>query len=149
MLHCYRFNVHHRRESTLQRVDKSIKSAKSMIPNHIAKVKIQRAKYNDMSLVTRFINSSAKWYEPFVAEKDMSEHRPDQKWIEKNYFRREFYIGYEGDQPVGTISYQNIEDYAYLGYIYLDVDHVGKGFGKQLMDHARDLAVRNRKKAWC
>ena len=100
-----------------------------------------------MSLVCDFIESSSTWYEKFVEEKDMSEHRPGKAWIDKNFKRRDFYIGYQGEEPVGTISYQDLTDeYAYLGYIYLDVDHVGKGFGKGLIDHAKSIAEEKDKR---
>ena len=39
-------------------------------------------------------------------------------------------------RAIGTISTQALGDYAYLGYIYLDVKHVGRGHGRTLMQFA-------------
>lgn len=106
-----------------------------------ATLKIKRAKYSDMPTIAGFINSSADWYREFVDPKDMDQHEVGKEWIDKNYFRRDFYIGFEGDEPVGTITHQKVGDYSYLGYIYLDKKHVGKGFGHQLMDHAKEISA--------
>lgn len=89
-----------------------------------------------MSTVARLVRSSADWYRPFVDEKDMAEHEVDAAWEEKNFARRSFYLGRLLGQAIGTISTQSLGDYAYLGYIYLDVDHVGKGHGRTLMKFA-------------
>lgn len=109
-------------------------------------VEIRRAKYHEMTTVADLINSSADWYESFVCEKDMIEHRPGQAWIEKNYFKREFYLASADGATVGTISYQDMGDHAYLGYIYLSTENVGRGYGKQLMVHAQSLAKDKKKK---
>ena len=68
-----------------------------------------------------------EWYRPILNPEDMDEHDVDDKWAVRNYKLRDFYLGVEGDTPVGTISLQYFGGYAYLGYIYLDVQHVGKG----------------------
>lgn len=115
------------------------------IPNQ-QEFDIRRASMDDMTKVAEFINSSADWYEDFLDPKDMEEHRVGDEWIQKNYFRRQFYIGYDGKTPVGSISTQNIGDYAYLGYIYLDADQVGKGYGHRLMNFAKAKSIKERKK---
>ena len=97
---------------------------------------IQRATREDMPKVAQLIGSSSEWYRDFVHEEDMSEHQPDEAWQERNFAIREFYLGYADGEPVGTISIQYVGEYAYLGYIYLDVSQVGRGFGKQLMNFA-------------
>lgn len=107
---------------------------------------IRRADWDKMKIVAGFIRSSADWYKPFIDKKDYSEHEVGREWIEKNYGRREFYIGSDNGVPVGTISYQTIGDYAYLGYIYLDTRFVGKGYGRQLMVFAKRLAEERGKK---
>lgn len=100
---------------------------------------ILSAKKNDMPLIADFINSSADWYREFVHEKDMSEHEVDENWQKENYEMRDFYLGLTDDhEPVGTISLQYFGDYAYLGYVYLDVEHVGKGYGHKLMNFAKE-----------
>lgn len=101
---------------------------------------ITPARRKDMSLIAEFVRSSAHWYEPIVDEKDMAEHAVDEKWAEVNFARRDFYLGHAKGTPVGTISMQYFGDYAYLGYIYLHVDHVGKGYGGSLMRFAESVA---------
>ena len=119
----------------------SIMKAKTK-PSAQTDLEIRRAKLDDMPVVAEFIRSSSDWYEKFVDEKDMAEHDVDETWMTKNYFRREFYIGSNGEEDVGTISMQNLNGFAYLGYIYLDVKHVGKGYGHRLMEFAKHEAKR-------
>lgn len=102
---------------------------------------IKKAKYQEMPLVAGFIRSSVEWYRPFLAKKDLAEHEVGQDWIDKNFFRREFYIGRDGEDPVGVISHQTLGDFAYLGYIYLDTKFVGQGFGHRLMAFAERLTA--------
>lgn len=102
--------------------------------------KIRRARPRDMDLVAGFISSSAEWYRPFVAEDDMAEHEVGRDWAERNFPIRDFYVGEAKGTPVGTISLQYFGDYAYLGYIYLDTDHTGQGYGRKLIDFAEDQA---------
>ncbi|MEZ4741866.1 MAG: GNAT family N-acetyltransferase [Bdellovibrionota bacterium] len=103
---------------------------------------IRAASYREMPKIASFIRSSSDWYENFVSEKDMDEHNVGSEWIEKNYRRRSFYLGNNGKEDVGTISFQRIGNFAYLGYIYLNVDHVGKGYGHELMEFAKAEAKR-------
>ena|SRR5665811_331851 len=93
-----------------------------------------------MPIVAKLIRSSADWYEEFVDEKDLDQHYVGQEWIEHNYEKRSFYLGYIGDDPVGTISLQDFGDYLYIGYLYLDAKQVGKKLGHRLMSFAFDLA---------
>lgn len=110
-----------------------------MKKNHYLDIKPATRK--DMDTIATFIRSSAEWYEPFLAEKDLDEHYVDDKWKEENYKKRDFYIGKtQKEEDVGTISLQFFDDVTYLGYIYLHTDHVGKGFGHKLMDHAREVS---------
>jgi len=104
---------------------------------------MRRANREDMPLVADFVRSSADWYREIVSEDDMAEHEVDAEWQARNYEKRDFYIGCAGGDPVGTISLQFFGDSAYLGYIYLDVEHVGKGFGHQLMRFA-EVEARKR-----
>lgn len=103
---------------------------------------ISRARWEDMPQIAEFIRSSADWYAKFVDEKDMSEHNVEDSWMAKNYARREFYLGKADDEPVGTVSLQVVKGFAYLGYIYLDVNQVGKGYGHQLMEFAKKETKR-------
>ena len=103
---------------------------------------IRRARRSDMRQIADFVRSSASWYAEFVDASDMGEHEVDEAWEEKNFSLRDFYIGHADGEPVGTISLQVFGDYAYLGYIYLDVAHVGKGYGHTLMTFAESLVRR-------
>lgn len=98
---------------------------------------IKKAQFSDMPLIADFIRSSASWYENFVSEKDMQEHNVDKKWMERNYKKRDFYIGEdENGEEVGTISMQFFGKQTYLGYIYLDATKTGKGHGRKLIEFA-------------
>lgn len=101
---------------------------------------IRRAVFPEMKMIAEFVRSSAEWYRPILNPEDMDEHDVDEAWAVRNYKLRDFYLGVEGDTPVGTISLQYFGDYAYLGYIYLDVQHVGKGYGQKLMKFAEKVA---------
>lgn len=104
-------------------------------------LKIRAAMRDDMGTIADFVRSSAEWYRPIVDEKDMAEHEVDAAWADENFKKRDFYVGFtEEGEAVGTISLQYFGDYAYLGYIYLDVKHVGKGFGQTLMSFAEKTA---------
>lgn len=102
---------------------------------------IRPAERSDMRHVKRFINSTAEWYREFVDPSDMSEHAVDEQWAKENFELRDFYIGQVAGEPVGTVSLQYFEDYAYLGYVYLDKSQVGKGFGHRLLNHAKAVAT--------
>lgn len=108
---------------------------------------IRPANREDMDTIAKFIRSSASWYEEFVDEKDLSEHYVDDKWKEENYKKRDFYIGKTEDDAVGTISLQHFGDITYLGYIYLHTDHVGRGYGHKLMEHAKELCEKRNQEA--
>lgn len=108
---------------------------------------IEPAEKSDMDTIAKFIRSSAEWYEPFLDEKDLAEHYVDDSWKEENYKKRDFYIGKTDNHDVGTISLQYFDDVTYLGYIYLNVKHVGKGYGKKLIDHAKRLSMKKGQEA--
>src|SRR5690606_16308431 len=42
----------------------------------------------------------------------------------------------------GTISLQYFGDWAYVGYVYLDADWVGNGYGRELLEFAAGMASR-------
>lgn len=110
---------------------------KAQIPHQL---EIQRATTEHMDKVASLVRSSASWYKSFVDPKDMDEHDVGSAWVRKNFELREFYLGTLNGEPVGTISLQEINNFAYLGYIYLNVNYVGRGFGHQLMRFAEQQA---------
>lgn len=115
-------------------------STETMTMTATTGLKIRPAHFGDMERIADFVRSSADWYREIVSEDDMSEHDVDDKWAVTNFARRLFYIGSVDGEDIGTISLQYFGDYAYLGYIYLDVKHVGKGYGRELMDFAAEKA---------
>lgn len=109
-------------------------------------MEIKRASMIDMPKVANIIRSSAEWYEPFVDEKDLDQHYVDEKWQRENYQKREFYLGQKDSEPLGTISMQFFGETTYLGYIYLNTKHVGKGIGRKLIDFARKKSKQREQK---
>lgn len=109
-------------------------------------LEIRPAAWEDMDVIADFLRSTADWYRPFVAEEDMAEHNVPESWKAQNFARREFYLGCLEDQPIGTVSFQDFGDYAYIGYVYLDADHVGHGHGRELLDFVLGLASRRGKR---
>lgn len=103
---------------------------------------IKEARYEDMPAIASIIRSSAEWYKPLVHEDDLKEHEVGAEWIDKNFKRRDFYLGKNSDgENVGTISMQFFGKQTYLGYIYLNTKHVGKGHGKKLMNFAKEKSL--------
>lgn len=104
-------------------------------------MKIKRATIEQMPKVAEIVSSSASWYQPFVTEKDMAEHTVGKEWIDKNFKKRDFYLGVDKEgNEVGTISMQFFGEETYLGYIYLDTKFVGKGYGHALMSFAEEVS---------
>ncbi len=108
---------------------------------------IEPAEWSDAPTVVDIVSSSATWYEDIVEPEDLAEHYVDMAWARKNFDRREFFVGRLDDEIAGTISLQEVgDDHLYLGYVYLHTDHVGNGFGGDLLDFARqELERRGRK----
>lgn len=106
-------------------------------------LQIRRAHRDDMESVVGIIRSSASWYEDIVDAEDLGEHYVDMDWARKNFRRREFFVAEIDGEIAGTISLQEVgTDHLYLGYVYLHTDHVGNGFGGDLLDFARDEGRR-------
>jgi GNAT superfamily N-acetyltransferase len=104
------------------------------------KLAIRPARFSDMDVVADLLRSSADWYRPIVDDKDMGQHDVAADWARDNFAKRNFYIAEVDGVAIGTISLQYFGRYAYLGYIYLDVAHVGKGHGQALMRFAERVA---------
>ncbi len=133
----------------MTKIDTSTPCAKPAVNGADAPFRILPAKLSEMELVADFVRSSAEWYRPIVDEKDMGQHAVGPQWAKKNYELRDFYIGRIGDKPIGTISIQRFGDWAYLGYIYLDVAYVGLGYGGRLMRFAQDVAKKTGARGLC
>lgn len=108
-------------------------------PSAPSELAIEPASWDDMRTVVEIVRSSATWYEDIVEPEDLAEHYVDLDWARQNFSRREFFVGKINDDIAGTVSLQEVgDDHLYLGYVYLHVDHVGNGFGGDLLDFARD-----------
>ena len=107
---------------------------------------IQPAKRHEMVIAANILRSSADWYRPFLDEKDMAQHDVDESWGEIEFTRRQFYIGRDEGAPVGIVSTQPVGDMVYVGYIYVYDHQTGRGFGPQLLSHARGMAVEEGKR---
>jgi L-amino acid N-acyltransferase YncA len=111
-------------------------------------LELEPARWDDMSDVVEIIRSSASWYEDIVEPEDFSEHLVDRDWARENFRRREFFVGRLEDEVVGTVTLQDVgEDHVYLGYVYLHENQVGNGFGRDLLDFARDETGRRGRKS--
>lgn len=109
---------------------------------------IRTARWDDMTEVVDIIRSSASWYEEIVDDDDLGEHYVDMAWARRNFQRREFFVAEIDGEVAGTLSLQKAgEDHLYLGYVYLHTDHVGNGFGGDLLDFARDEGRRRNRKS--
>ena len=113
------------------------------------RLSIEPADRDDMDMIADFIRSTADWYRPFLDEKDMAEHEVGEEWKAINYERRDFYVGRAEGNPVGTVSLQYFGDYAYVGYVYLDSEHVGNGYGRQLLTFAAEVARKRGMRGVC
>lgn len=122
------------------------KNIEQVQPQEKQTLDIRRAEEKDKPVVVSFINSSTEWYRSLIDEADISEHEVNASWADTNFERREFYVGFEGDTPVGTVTLQFFGDYTYLGYVYVDTNHVGKAYGKQLLDFAKAESIKRHKK---
>jgi L-amino acid N-acyltransferase YncA len=101
-------------------------------------LELEPATWDDMDAVVEIIRSSASWYEDIVEPEDFSEHLVDRDWARENFERRDFYVARLGDEVIGTVTLQDVrEDHVYLGYVYLHEEHVGNGYGGDLLDFAR------------
>jgi L-amino acid N-acyltransferase YncA len=109
---------------------------------------LRPARWDDMTDVVEIIRSSASWYEDIVEPEDFSEHLVDRAWARENFPRRDFFVAHLGDDVVGTVTLQDAgEEHVYLGYVYLHEDQVGNGFGRDLLDFARDETRRRGRKS--
>jgi len=118
-------------------------SAAVLDPPTTPDLKICAAEWGHAPDIIRIVRSSASWYEEFVDPEDLDEHYVNESWARENFEKRDFFVGLLDGQVAGTISLQPAgEDATYLGYIYLHTDHVGNGYGGQLMDFARDESRR-------
>lgn len=123
--------------------DSSDSSTAVLDPPAPTELDIRPATWEHAPAIIEIVRSSASWYEEFVDPEDLDEHYVDESWARENFEKRDFFVGLLDGQVAGTISLQPAgDDATYLGYIYLHTDHVGNGYGGDLMDFARDESRR-------
>lgn len=130
-------------------MERTHSSSDAAPPASSAGFQLRRAERSDMGRIAAFVRSSADWYREICDPDDMDEHDVGEEWAERNFALREFYVGSADGEPVGTISLQWFGQWMYLGYIYLDVAHVGKGYGARLMEFAKQEAERRGAEGLC
>lgn len=95
---------------------------------------IIRASLSLMNEIRDIINSNYHLYKDFLLiPKDHSEHFVNEQWVEKNFQIREFYIARDKGIYVGMASYQNLGNFAYIGYFYIRFGMHQQGYGNRLM----------------
>ncbi|MGF1468924.1 MAG: GNAT family N-acetyltransferase [Sandaracinaceae bacterium] len=126
-------------ENTIHPPLTSVPSAR---PQRAQELIIRPAQRAEMPLAADIVRSSAAWYARILDNpEDMAEHQVDEAWADKNYALRDFYLGFEDGEAVGTLSLQYPEpSYCYIGYVYLYTRHVGKGYGRRFLRFAASRA---------
>ena len=110
-------------------------------PPQLRRLRLRRASREHMTIAADIIRSTSQWYQPFLADEDMAEHDVDAGWEERNFGRRDFFIGYAKDEPVGVLATQPAGRSLYLGYVYVYEHQVSRGYGRELLEFARDRAT--------
>lgn len=96
---------------------------------------VVRASKSLMYEVRECINSNYDRYKDIVSEKDLSEHQVDEVWVERNFEIREFYLGRDSTtkQYVGMGSFQDLGNFAYIGYFYVKPEFQRQNYGRAIM----------------
>lgn len=116
-------------------------STQVLIPSTPHALSIEEATRQDMPVVASMIRSSADIYAEFVNKDDLAEHYVDELWQKENFRQRDFYLGYsEKNETVGTLSLQYFDKFAYVGYLYLDTQYIGRRYGHRFLEFAREEA---------
>ncbi len=93
-----------------------------------------RASRTLMGEVKEIINSNFYLYKDIIVHpEDISEHQVDDTWVEKNFPMREFYLARDQGEYVGTVSYQKLGTFAYIGYLFIKKGYHRQGYGKRLI----------------
>ena len=97
-------------------------------------ISIIRASLSLMGEIRNIINSNYHMYkEILLIQEDHNEHFVNEQWVEQNFPNREFYLVREDGEYVGMVSYQNLGDFAYIGYFYIKFGYHRKGYGRKIM----------------
>jgi len=95
---------------------------------------IIRASFSLMDEIREIINSNYHLYEKILLiPGDHNEHFVNEQWAEQNFPIREFYLARDNGEYVGMASYQNLGDFAYIGYLYIKFGFHRKGYGRRIM----------------
>jgi len=87
-----------------------------------------------MDEIRDIINSNYHLYEKILLiQEDHNEHFVNEQWAEQNFPIQEFYLARDNGEYVGMASYQNLGDFAYIGYLYVKFGFHRKGYGRRIM----------------
>nr|QEE14448.1 Acetyltransferase (GNAT) family protein [Candidatus Prometheoarchaeum syntrophicum] len=93
-----------------------------------------RASFSLMDEIREIINSNYHMYEKILLiQEDHNEHFVNEQWAEQNFPIREFYLARDNGEYVGMASYQNLGNFAYIGYFYIKFGFHRKGYGRRIM----------------
>ncbi len=103
---------------------------------------IVRATREMMVHVQEILNSNYHLYEGIVDARDLSEHRVDDAWAERNFAIREFYLLREAGTAkfISFGSFQVLGDFAYVGYLYVRHGLQQRGYGQAIVTYLERLA---------
>lgn len=106
---------------------------------------ISRSTREMMMHVQEIINSNYHLYEHIVDPQDASEHRVDEAWADRNFKIREFYLLQDDDEDifVGAGSFQVLDDFAYVGYLYIRHGFQRRGYGERLISFLERRAIED------
>ena len=97
-------------------------------------ISIIRASPSLMGEIRDIINSNYQMYkEILLIPEDHNEHFVNERWVDQNFPIREFYLAREKKEYVGMASFQNLGDFAYIGYFYIKFGYHRKGYGRKIM----------------
>ena len=93
-----------------------------------------RASFSLMDEIRDIINGNYHLYEKILLiQEDHNEHFVNEQWAEQNFPIREFYLARDNGEYVGIASYQNLGDFAYIGYLYIKFGFHRKGYGRRIL----------------
>ncbi|MHA1674136.1 MAG: GNAT family N-acetyltransferase [Promethearchaeota archaeon] len=97
---------------------------------------IFRASRDLLPEVVDILNSNAPLFESIVIDPANSDEvNVTLEWAQENFESREFYIIRADGSNVGFATYQNLEKFAYVGFLFIAYEKHGKGYGSALVNY--------------
>ena len=86
--------------------------------------------------VVDILNSNAPLFESIVNDPAHSDEvNVTLEWAQENFESREFYVIRDGESNVGFATYQNLEKFAYVGFLFINYGKHGNGYGSALVNY--------------